>query len=250
MPNFPPLRRHVFSIVDRWIARHSLKSPFLEIGCGTGDLAAHLAGRGWEGVALDSSPEAVDRARRTLEGFPKVRTLCGGLDGVPTGPFNTVFIMDVLEHVTDDAGLLAALAERTAPGGVIVLLVPVNPREWRRDDDLYGHIRRYGWDELEGRVAAAGFDTVERWNVTWPFMWAMRRLYLLLLPRSPVRVTRDTLTASSSFYNPWSENRALGWAGYLLGLPVWWRPFLLIQDVFRKSRRGHAVMLLARRSRS
>jgi len=250
MPNFPPLRSHVFSIVDLWIARHSLMPPFLEIGCGTGKLAVRLASLGWEGVALDSSAEAIARTRRTLEGFPHVRTHFGGLEEVPGGPFNTVFIMDVLEHVTDDAGLLAALAGRTAPGGAIVLLVPVNPGEWRHDDELYGHCRRYGWDELEGRLAAAGFETIDRWNVTWPFMWAIRRLYLLLLPRSPVRVTRDALTASSSFYNPWNENRMLGWAGSLFGLPLWWKPILLIQDLFRNSRRGHAAMLIARRSRS
>jgi len=245
MPNFPPLRRYVFSVVDRWIFRHGLKSPFLEVGCGTGNLAVHLARRGWEGTALDSSDEAVLRARQALSLYPGIRVMKEGLDSVPGASAQTVFIMDVVEHVQDDAGLLRTLAGKTAPGGHLVLLTPMNPAEWGHDDDIYGHFRRYGWDEIGKLMADAGFKVVERWNVTFPFIWLLRKLYLKFLPRGGMEGMRDRLTAASSFYSPWSRRTFLRTAGAVIGWRLWWLPLFWVQDLFAGTRRGHAAMFLA-----
>ncbi|MEK7476526.1 MAG: class I SAM-dependent methyltransferase [Candidatus Coatesbacteria bacterium] len=247
MPNFPPLRRYVFSVVDRWAARHGLGSPFLEVGCGTGTLSAHLAARGWTGVALDSSPEALARAKTLLAPFPGVAVHDGVLETVEGRVFRTAFVMDVIEHVRDDVGLLRALAERLEPGGWLVLLVPVNPAEWRRDDVLYGHYRRYAWDEVQAKLREAGFEPTARWNVTVPWFWAMRRLYLAVLPARPDGRGQDQLTAASSIYNPWDWHGPLRWAGKFLGLGLWWWLPFRILDLFANSRRGHAAMFLARK---
>lgn len=247
MPNFRPLRRYVFSVVDRWIATRKLEPPFLEVGCGTGQLARHLAERGWEGVALDSSAAAAERAAQALSGFPRVRVVTGALPAAGPGPFRTLLLMDVLEHVQDDRALLRDLATRAAPGGWLVLLTPVNPSEWRHDDVVYGHYRRYGWEELEEKLSTAGFEVVERWNVTVPFMWALRRVYLALMARRPVSAGQDTLTAASSMYNPWDERPLLRIVGAALSWPIWWAPFFSVQNRFSASRRGHAAMFLARR---
>lgn len=250
MPNFPPLRRYVFSVVDRWIRRHRLSGPFLEVGCGTGALARHLAGKGWSGTAIDSSPLAAAAARAMLAGFGAVEVGDNGLAGLGERKFSTIFIMDVLEHVRDDAGLLGDLAGRLDPGGAMVLLAPVNPSEWRQDDVLYGHFRRYGWDELEGKLGGAGLAVTARWNVTVPFMWTLRRIYLKLLPPRTGGAPRDTLTAASSFYNPWSEHPLLRIVGVAFGLSWWWWLPFRIQDLFSCSRGGHAAMFLARRKSS
>ena len=247
MPNFPPLRRYVFSVVDRWITGHGLVAPFLEVGCGTGDLAVHLARRGWNGIAQDSSEEALARASRALAGYPGIRVSREGLESVPPGSANTVFIMDVVEHVQDDLGLLRILAGKTAPGGHLVLLTPVNPGEWGHDDEIYGHFRRYGWEEMELRLSDAGFEVLDRWNVTSPFIWLLRKIYLLFLPRGGAGGSKDRLTAASSFYNPWSRRTLLHAAGTVIGWRLWWGPLFWVQDRFAKTRRGHAAMFLARK---
>jgi SAM-dependent methyltransferase len=247
VPNFPPLRRYVFSVVDRWIARYGLSDPFLEVGCGTGELAAHLAARGWRGTALDTSPAAVARARARLAASPAAIVTDAPLASLPREAFRTAFCMDVIEHVRDDGGLLAAIAERLAPGGALILLTPVNPAEWRHDDVLYGHVRRYAWEELEDRLRGAGLKSLETWNVTVPFVWALRRIYLALLPaRGPGRPP-DELTAASSIFNPWDDSRWLSRLGRLAGHPALWAPLFRIQDRFARSRAGHAAMVLARK---
>lgn len=250
MPNFPPLRRYVFTVVDRLVARHRLEGPFLEVGCGTGDLAEHLARMGWKGTAFDSSPEALERARARLKDCPGVMVEGAGLPAAPDGAFKTVFLMDVLEHVQDDLALLRTLASKLAPGGALVLLTPVNPGEWGHDDDIYGHFRRYGWEELVQKLVAAGFALEERWNVTVPFIWALRRFYLRFLPARGADAGRDKLTSASSFYNPWSQNAFLRLAGAVIGWRFWWAPLFRIQDGFRDSTGGHAAIFLARKTLS
>lgn len=52
--------------------------------------------------------------------------VCDAIDGFPfaDGTFDTIFCCSVLEHVTDPASALAAMARLLKPGGKIVLSVP------------------------------------------------------------------------------------------------------------------------------
>ena len=60
-----------------------------------------------------------------------------------TGSWNTIILWDVLEHIDDDAAALRTIERLLRPGGRLLIAVPSNPREWRGDDDFYGHFRRY-----------------------------------------------------------------------------------------------------------
>ena len=111
MPNFPPLRRYVHGVVDRWIDGYGLHPPFLEVGCGTGVLAAHLGARGWHGTAMDSSPAALAMAQSRLAGAPGITVVDGTLASLEGRFFQTAFIMDVIEHVRDDQKLLVDLGK-------------------------------------------------------------------------------------------------------------------------------------------
>lgn len=248
MPNFPPLRHYVFSLVDRWIRRYGLGSPALEFGCGTGELAIHLARRGWAGIVFDTSPDALARARRALAAYPRFTIAAEGLAAVPAGAARTVFLMDVLEHVPDDVGLLRTLAEKTAPGGHLIALTSVNPAEWGYDDEFYGHLRRYDWGELAEKLADAGFSLLEDRDVTFPIFWALRRLYLRILPRHPQSLSAGQQTAASSYSNSWSLHPLLRALAAIAGWPPLWAPLLLAQHLFERSHRGYAALFLARKT--
>lgn len=45
MANFRPLKEYMFYCLGRCIAQYGLTGPFLEIGCGVGDVSAHLAAK-------------------------------------------------------------------------------------------------------------------------------------------------------------------------------------------------------------
>jgi SAM-dependent methyltransferase len=77
------------------------------------------------------------------------------------GAFELVGLFEVLEHVREDERLLAELARIVRPGGHLVLALPLQMRLFNTWDKYAGHMRRYEPDELQDKVARAGFEIVE-----------------------------------------------------------------------------------------
>jgi SAM-dependent methyltransferase len=98
----------------------------LDLGCGPGDVsfvAADLVGPEGHVVAIDSSPEALARARLRAEqrGLAQVRFVEGDVyDPAPGGPFDAIVGRLVLMYVPDPAEVLRRQATVLRPGGWIV----------------------------------------------------------------------------------------------------------------------------------
>jgi SAM-dependent methyltransferase len=245
MANFAPLKNYMLYCLDRCIGQHRLNGPFLEIGCGKGDVSAHLARKGWQGMAIDFSDAAIGEARATLAEFPGVVVKKQALSDV-TGSWDTILMWDVLEHIEDDAGALRIVLRLLNPGGRLLLAVPSNPREWRWDDDFYGHFRRYTVDDLSARLAGAGLAPVAFWDFTYPVFWAMRRAYTRLKRAAPVTEDKEASTKASATRNAWDlpfVSRVLDRTG-ALWRPVYWVQFRLFRHATSK---GHEFFALARR---
>lgn len=245
MATFPPFKAWIVEQLDELIEQHGLAGPFLDGGCGTGDVAAHLAARGWTGVALDSSEQAVTDARARLRGHPGVRVVHGALEELREGPFATVVLLDVLEHIAGDEATLHALAAQQPAGGMLVLTVPTHPeREWRWDDDVYGHLRRYSPGALAAVLHRTGYELVEVRDVTFPFFWVLRRGYTALKAPPPMVGSPEERSGRSSTAKAWD----LGRLSDLLANRAAWRPLLALQRRFRhRIDAGHEVIALARR---
>lgn len=140
-----------------------LAGPVLEIGSGTGTYTALIAARGLAVTAIEIDPLLAAQARRRLAGRPGVELVEGDAFGqaLPPAHYGSVVLLDVLEHVADDAGLLARLAATLRPGGRLLLKVPAGRWLMGPMDRALGHHRRYGAGELRRRLAAAGL-TAER----------------------------------------------------------------------------------------
>jgi SAM-dependent methyltransferase len=238
--NFPPFKAYMLSLLDELIERHALAAPFLDFGCGAGDVALHLARRGWSGTAVDSSPASRAIATIALRPFPSVR-VAGSANG---GSFNTVVMLDVLEHIADDGGTLASIATRQPAGATLVLTVPTNEaREWRWDDELYGHLRRYQPDALCSLLDGIGYQVEEMWEVSFPVFWLLRRGYTAIKRRPPLSGTAAERTRQSATSEAWN----LGIFSDLLSRAPW-APVFALQRRFRhRLDRGNEVMVLARR---
>ncbi|HVN34129.1 MAG TPA: class I SAM-dependent methyltransferase, partial [Casimicrobiaceae bacterium] len=72
MANFLPLKQYMLYCLDRFIERYALRGPFLEIGCGRGDVSAYLARKGWSGLAIDFSDSAIAAASANLAPYSQV----------------------------------------------------------------------------------------------------------------------------------------------------------------------------------
>ena len=245
MPNFVPMRDYTMSMIDELIDTYHLRPPFIDVGCGQGDVSLHLTRRhGWDGVAVDSSVGAAAAARSALRGTG-VAVLERPLDEIQ-GVFNTVVLSTVIEHIADDRAAVARLRHLlpAEPGaGHLVMSMPTNPdAEWRWDDDFYGHYRRYTRQSVDHLLSASGFRLVEFWDYTFPVFWAMRRTYTRLLPaRQPVAEVKETNTADSSLNSAWDVGTSSNLA---TKVPVWGL-VNKAQRRFRNTDRGFEAICLA-----
>lgn len=104
-----------------WIADTLGAAPraVLDVGCGAGFLANYLAARGHRVTGLDTSAEALAVAR-THDASRSARYLVGDACALPfpDASFDAVCAMDLLEHVTEPARLVAEAGRVLRPGGV------------------------------------------------------------------------------------------------------------------------------------
>jgi SAM-dependent methyltransferase len=95
--------------------------PFLDVGCGVGNLVAALRGHGCEvqGIDIDATAVAMGQAA----GRP---LLAGPLDeqAFASGAFGTVVMNHTLEHVLDPLTVLQQVHRLLRPGGRLIVFVP------------------------------------------------------------------------------------------------------------------------------
>jgi SAM-dependent methyltransferase len=188
------LREAVWRRLD---ARFSPGDRVLELACGTGEDALHLAQRGIQVTAIDASPAMVSTARRkaaaaglaelievqqlNLEKLPPLPVEGGAMGeggrggevGWGDGPFDGAFSdFGGLNCVADLRSVAQALAHRLRPGAPVLLCVmgPLVPWEWAwylGQRDLKKAFRRLS----PGGVAWRGM------TVRYPSIRALRRAF-------------------------------------------------------------------------
>lgn len=130
---------------------------FLEIGCGNGAVLRALATlRPWQRlVGSDLHPSGLANARSRV---PEAEFLqMDAMRIAVQNAFDLIGAFDVLEHITDDEGVLRGLHQAIVPGGGVILAVPQHPWLWSPEDDIGHHVRRYRRGELEEKLERNGF---------------------------------------------------------------------------------------------
>ena len=178
----PHYRDWIVSMLQPWT-----RGPILEVGAGHGTFTEQLATFG-RVVACEPSPRAAALLEDRFADHPDITVECqvvGALDPVPT--YATAVLINVLEHIEDDAALLIELRERLTPEGRLVLWVPAFPLLYSPFDRTIGHFRRYRRKPLVALVTANGFtvDTVHHANAPGFFSWLLVARLLRRPPTDP-----------------------------------------------------------------
>jgi SAM-dependent methyltransferase len=146
----------VFSSLERYI----VPGTALEVGSGHGKYSRLIAPRVDRLIVSDIDPDAVEGIRAELSGVPNVD--CMVMNGIEPGrlppALDDVILINLLEHIEDDLGMLRSCADVLRPGGALILFVPAFQALYSRMDREAGHHRRYHKNELVALVRSAGFD--------------------------------------------------------------------------------------------
>ncbi|MEU6410872.1 methyltransferase [Microbispora sp. NPDC046933] len=148
-------RQYEFDMVAPHVGR-----SLLEIGSGLGHFAEQFLPRLDRLVVSDFDPYCVEQLRKRFADRDDVSVLQFGLPTeIPLAdPVDTVVMMNVLEHIEEDAEALRSLARVTAPGGRIVIWVPGYMQLYGDFDRKVGHVTRYTPATLRKTVTDAGLD--------------------------------------------------------------------------------------------
>jgi protein-L-isoaspartate(D-aspartate) O-methyltransferase len=131
----------------------------LDVGCGTGEMAACLASLGYTVDACDFAESAIDRAREEHAGVTGVRWLHLDIERDDPAPlhedgYDLVVLRLVYPFFADRTRILHGLGERLRPGGALVVITPVaahTPEERRGialDEEEIG-LLSFGWERTE-----------------------------------------------------------------------------------------------------
>jgi SAM-dependent methyltransferase len=146
-------RRRIFA---RLLARYGPRggqARILDVGPGSGVNLPVLGPLG-KVTVLDLDLGSL----RSAVGAGAAAGVCGDAVHAPftPGSFDLVCMLDVVEHLEEDAAALAAARALLKPDGIVLLSVPALRVLWGRQDVLSGHKRRYRKHELATAVGRAG----------------------------------------------------------------------------------------------
>lgn len=123
----------------------------LDVGAGSGFFAREIlrATAAERAVCVDPNYPA---ERDEQEGGKPI-LFRRGIDGTDA---DLLLLMDVLEHVDDDAGLLGEYVRLARPGSTVLISVPAFRWLWSGHDVFLGHRRRYTVRQLEAVARECG----------------------------------------------------------------------------------------------
>jgi SAM-dependent methyltransferase len=159
-------------IVD--LAAPHLGDRLLEVGAGHGTFTERFADFGTV-VAVEPGEFAAAQLSERFAMNDRVTAVAGVAADVDVDGFDTAVMINVLEHIDDEQGILGDLHHRLAPDGHLVLWVPAFMMLFSEFDHRLGHHRRYRRRELETLVEANGFELVTSRYVNLPgwFSWLL-----------------------------------------------------------------------------
>lgn len=138
----------------------------LDVGCATGLYVNELARMGYQAVGVDFHLAFLERAREGPGRFVCFDLEEGAHLPFADSEFETLLLLDILEHVQDEKKLLKE-AWRVCRKNVLVAVPNKRPKALEGTPWYFHtfldptHVRYYDYDEIEKMLQAVGFVDVE-----------------------------------------------------------------------------------------
>jgi SAM-dependent methyltransferase len=156
---YPPgIEKHYWTsartrIISTVLQKNNCKGKrILEIGCGRGVVLNALRKEGFDcsGVEL-ASPSGVSSASEYIQYGKDFLSL----DDTFAASVEVILLLDVIEHIEDDAAFLKQIQSKFPNLEHILITVPARMELWSNFDVFNGHFRRYSRASLSDAVERA-----------------------------------------------------------------------------------------------
>lgn len=184
--------RLLINRLDSWLyeeIKPHLGRRVMEIGCGLGNFTRHMLDRDLV-IASDFEPSSVEVVREQFASHgqvqPRVYDICNRADDqLRQLKVDTIFSINVLEHIENDQQAMANMADILCDGGRAILIVPAHQWAYGTMDSSIGHFRRYTKRSIRQKLEQAGFLVEEQFylNVLGLLGWFVgSRIYKHTVP--------------------------------------------------------------------
>jgi SAM-dependent methyltransferase len=189
---------------DDWLFeefKHYVGRRVLEIGCGLGNHFEHFLDKE-RLVGFDLSSDTVLKVQQQFAEKPNVRVLVAsitdpGVLALREERFDTVFSLNVFEHIEDDQLALQHTCQLLQHGGTVILIVPAHQWLYGPMDLSIGHFRRYTKKMARQKLEQAGFqiETQKYINMLGAFGWLVngRVFRRRVPPRGQLRLLNEII---------------------------------------------------------
>ncbi len=159
----------------------------LDIGCGQGVLFRELEDR--HPVTIDGCDLNLAALKLAFPGRGTVFQY-NVFDYHPdlVGAYDFTMLIDVIEHVEDDAAFLQAAGRHVKPGGAVLINVPALSMLYGPYDRAAGHLRRYSAASLKNALERAGLvpEKIAYWGFSMIPLLIARNLVLKRTPEQDI----------------------------------------------------------------
>ena len=151
-----------------WITdmiRPHIGGRIVEIGAGIGSLSERLVPLSDDLCLVEPSAYFFSVLHQRFGGRDDVfihnTSVESYLEANHQGGWNAVVMVNVLEHIKDDAAVLAGVRELLEKDGKLAVFVPALPFLYSKLDEVVGHYRRYLREDLSALLGGAGFEVID-----------------------------------------------------------------------------------------
>ena len=226
---------------------------FLDAGCGIGLVSNFLLEQGWQGVGVDLNNEALHVNKQINKKYIKnLRYQCLNEDftqfyasTINIDKFNLVISSNTIEHLegsTFDA-FLNNMKHHLGLNGTLVIIVPGSQQDWGIEDEVVGHVKRYGFEDMEVLGKQFNLKPEAIIGMTYPLSNILLGASNYLVRRNEGhKINKDNLknTINSSIRKNQYKTEFPIWTKLIVNKYVLF-PFIVLQRIFKYHPRSLAV---------
>ncbi len=170
-------RQHALEQLHKYLK--ASKPAILEIGCSSGQMLQLMKVSLPDAFVIGSDyiREPLEHLANQLHNIPLLQfnlLKCP----LPSASLDAVVLLNVLEHIEDDAEAIRQLYRILKPGGLVIIEVPTGQKLYDVYDELLLHYRRYNLTQLASLFEKANFQVLERSHLgfaIYPGFWLVKQ---------------------------------------------------------------------------